>query len=182
MDVEQVRAQTLRWLEQVVIGLNLCPFAAGPHRRGQVHVQVCLHADPEAILREALDVVDAMLGQSHDPGTTLLVVPRGLEALERYLEVAADLEELLARAGADAMVQVATFHPDYLFQGEPPEALSHYTNRSPYPILHLIWEEHVTQAVAAYGGDASQVFEANIARMEALGAEGIAALWAKVRG
>lgn len=179
--VERARTLTLSWLEEAVIGLNFCPFAAAPYRRGEVEVRICESTDPEQILQEALEVLEGILEpQGPLKGTTLLVLSQGLSDFEEYLDVVDALGELMEEVGADALVQVASFHPEYRFEGEDPEDVSHYTNRSPYPILHFLLEESVTEAIAAHT-DVESIPATNIARLRELGPEGVSALWERWR-
>lgn len=179
----QARDRVVRWLEEVVIGLKLCPFAAAPWKDGEVRIAVSEVTDPEEAVKVGLDEALALMHPGDDddtsvrPRTTLVCFPNTLEDFETFLDVAATLEDILAQAGADGHLQVATFHPDYRFDGEAEGALSHYTNRSPVPILHLLLERDVSEAVDSHP-DIEAVPGDNIARLEAMGLDALKALWA----
>lgn len=180
--LDQVLAKTRTWLEEAVIGLNLCPFAASPYKKGLVRIELCLATEPEAILDRALDVLDELLGTEDLAAleTALLVIPHGLESFELYLDVVETLQEMMGQVGANALVQLATFHPDYLFGGEDPEDMSHYTNRAPYPIIHFLLEDSVTEATATHTNP-EEIPAQNIERLRTLGSEGVERLWKQWR-
>lgn len=174
------------WLEEVVIGLQLCPFAAAPWKNGEVRIVVSEVTDPEEAVKVALDEALALIHPAGDDDeapeaepktrTTLVCFPKTAEDFETFLDIAATLEDILEQAGAEGHLQVATFHPDYLFDGEPEGALSHYTNRSPVPILHLLLESDVSEAVDSHP-DIEQVPVDNVARLNAMGVEALRTLW-----
>lgn len=168
--------QTRHWLEQAVIGLNLCPFAKAVHTRGQIRWVESSAGDVKALLADL--VHELQLLAAADPeaiDTTMLVHPQVLTDFLDYndfLELAdAALEEL----GLDGELQIASFHPQYQFEGTAPEDVENFSNRSPYPTLHLLREASVDRAVAAFP-DAETIYEKNIATLKALGIEG----WAKL--
>ena len=168
---------TRLWLEKAVIGLNLCPFAKAVHAKRQVRYVVS-HADgEEALLADLMH--ELQLLAAADPGdvdTTLLMHPRVLGDFLDYnafLDLAdAAVEEL----GLDGFLQVASFHPDYQFADSEPDDIANYSNRSPYPTLHLLREESVDKAVAAFP-EAERIYEANIETLRKLGHAGWRALW-----
>ncbi len=178
---QRALAETRAWLERVVIGLNLCPFAKAPWVKGQVRIVVCESDDPRAVL-DALVAEMRLLAATPDAvvETTLLVHPhalRGFDDFNEFLDVAdAALEELQL----EGVLQIASFHPEYRFAGTEPDDLGNATNRSPHPTLHLLREAGVARAVEAFP-EAAAIFEANIARLEGLGADGWAALQAQCR-
>lgn len=172
------------WLEEVVIGLKLCPFAAAPWKAGEVRICVSDVTDPEEAVKAALDEALALIHPGDDDAegpqtrTTLVCFPNTLDDFDTFLDVAATLEDILAQAGAEGHLQVATFHPDYLFDGEDEAALSHYTNRSPVPILHLLLESDVSDAVDSHP-DIESVPTDNIARLNTLGINALREIWAR---
>lgn len=172
------------WLEEVVIGLKLCPFAAAPWKDGEVRITVSEVVDPEEAVKVALDEALALIhpGDDDDTGprtrTTLVCFPNTLEDFETFLDVAATLEDILAQAGAEGHLQVATFHPNYLFDGEAEGALSHFTNRSPVPVLHLLLESDISEAVDTHP-DIEQIPIDNIARLNAMGVQALRELWSR---
>lgn len=172
----QAKADTQRWLERAVIGLNLCPFAKAVHVREQIHYAVYLPG-------EEADLIDTLLQEANelaarDPSerdTTLLIAPNTLANFLDFNDFTARAERRLARAGFDGQFQLASFHPHYQFAGTQAEDITNATNRAPYPTLHLLREDSVSRAVEAFP-DAEAIFGRNIQTLEALGAEGWAAL------
>lgn len=166
---ERVIAHTRAWLERVVIGLNLCPFAKAVHVRGQIRSVVC-DADDEAGLLAALhDELDRLANA--DPellDTTLLIHPGVLTDFDAYNQFLDRADAVVADAGLEGVIQIASFHPDYRFAGSAADDIENATNRSPYPMLHLLREASVERAVAAFP-DAAAIYERNILTLRALG-------------
>ncbi len=167
---------TRTWLERAVIGLGLCPFAKAVHIKDQIRYVVSEARNSQVLLddleRELRALADAA---PEDVDTTLLIHPQVLGDFLEYndfLEAAEEMVEALDLAG---VIQVASFHPRYQFAGTAPEDITNYTNRSPYPTLHLLREASVDEAVAAFP-DAEAIYEKNIETMERLGIEGWNAL------
>lgn len=181
MDSHAVEAATRHWLEAAVIVLNLCPFAKAALQKEQIRFVVSSAPDPETLAREL--VVELQRLADSDPEeleTTLLVHPQVLQDFadfNDFLDVADGLLESLA---LDGELQVASFHPDYRFDGEDPDDVSHCTNRSPYPTLHLLREESIDRAVAAFP-DAATIYEKNIETLRRLGWDGWRALFTTTR-
>ncbi|MET3131280.1 hypothetical protein AAKU55_001539 [Oxalobacteraceae bacterium GrIS 1.11] len=177
-DVEHaaIIAATVTWLEKAVIGLNLCPFAKAVHVKQQIRYVVSDATTPEALLQELMDELQKL--SDSDPeqiDTTLLIHPHVLQDFldyNEFLDVADAAVEDLDLAG---QLQVASFHPDYQFADTQPDDIGNYTNRSPYPTLHLLREDSIERAVEAFP-EASDIFEKNIATLEQLGHAG----WAKL--
>jgi uncharacterized protein len=178
---ERALAETRAWLERVVIGLNLCPFAKAPWAKGQVRIVVCESDDPRAVL-DALVAEMRLLAATPDAEveTTLLVHPHALCDFHDFNDFLDAAEAALGELQLDGVLQLASFHPDYRFAGTEPDDLGNATNRSPHPTLHLLREAGVARAVEAFP-EAEAIFEANIARLEVLGADGWAALQAQCR-
>ena len=175
-DDERVLADVGRWLERAVIGLNLCPFAKAVHVKGQIHCAI-YHLADEGGLLDALMFEAAEL-TAHDASvrdTTLLVAPRALADFLDFNDFVGRAERRMARAGYDGVLQLASFHPRFQFAGSGADDIGNATNRSPYPILHLLREDSVSRAVDAFP-DAADIFERNIETLERLGADGWAAL------
>lgn len=171
------QARVERWLDEAIIGLDLCPFAAKVRRGGGIRIALIAVSDPLHAVHATLEEARSLLSLSAEgPQTTLVVVTEGLEDFERYLDVLATVEDALGEGGAEGLLQVASFHPDYRFDGEPPEAVSHFTNRAPYPVLHLLREEDVSAAIDRHP-DPEGIPQANISRLEALGVARVQALW-----
>ena len=167
---------TRRWLERAVIGLNLCPFDKAVHAKGQVHLALS-DADDFGGALEALErQAEELLGQAASArDTTLLVVPHGFEDFLLFNELVRAGERLLVRRRWEGVLQLASFHPRFVFAGADEDALSNHTNRSPWPTLHLLREDSVARATEAFP-DASAIYEANVRTLERLGADGWRAL------
>jgi uncharacterized protein len=169
---DPVIQETRAWLEKAVIGLNLCPFAKPVHVAGRIRYAVSRAETPEALLADLLTELRTIAAADReDIETTLLIHPRVLADFLDYndfLEVAdAALEEL----DLVGEIQVASFHPDYQFEGTAPDDIENYTNRSPYPILHLLREASVEEAVAAFP-ETDRIYKANIETLRKLGLDG----------
>jgi len=176
MTDDEVLTQTRHWLEKAVIGLNLCPFAKAVYVKNQVRLVVshARHADDllEELDRE-LDLLVATPAEEVD--TTLLIHPTLFEDFldfNDFLEIA---EGVVDEHGLEGVLQLASFHPQFQFDGTEPDDISNYTNRAPFAILHLLREESVARAVAAFP-EADAIFEQNIATLEKLGLDGWKAL------
>jgi uncharacterized protein len=177
----QVEAETRAWLERVVIGLNLCPFAKGPFAKGQVRIVVSEATDTEALREQLVDELNRLAeAPAERLETTLLVHPGVLADFTDYNDFLDVADVCLQALDLEGELQVASFHPEYQFADAGPDDVSNATNRSPYPTLHLIREASVARAVEAFP-EAEQVFEVNIATMEKLGTEGWAALQQQCR-
>ncbi|MDH2052686.1 DUF1415 domain-containing protein [Achromobacter marplatensis] len=167
-----VVAETRDWLTKAVIGLNLCPFAKAVQVKDQIRFAVSDATDAEGVLTDLQDEL-ALLAET-DPekiDTTLLIIP---DALDDFLDFN-DFEELsdrlLKRMRLVGELQVATFHPLFQFAETQPDDIENYTNRSPYPILHLLREDSIDRAVESFP-DAAEIYEKNIDTMNKLGLEG----------
>jgi hypothetical protein len=178
---DTVIAQTRAWVDRAVIGLNLCPFAKAPQLRGRVRYVVSHASDPEALLACLIDELN-LLTKASDLSieTTLLIHPQVLTDFADYNDFLALAEGAVRQSGLEGVIQVASFHPQYRFAGTTPDDVSNATNRSPYPTLHLLREDSIDRAVAAFP-QAEAIFQANIATMVRLGADGWAALQRQCR-
>ena len=166
-------AATRAWLERIVIGLNLCPFAKPPHAGGRLRIcasdavdEAALLADLDAELARLLEAPERRLE------TTLLVHPGVLQEFDAYNQFLDPAEALLAERGAEGVVQLASFHPAYRFADAEADAVENATNRSPFPMLHLLREASVDRAVAAYP-EADSIWARNVALLRTLGHDGL---------
>lgn len=160
--------QTRRWVEEVVVGLNLCPFARPILHAQTLRYVVCAEASWQAQRRFFLEELSFLVRQEPSKvSTSLLIFPFGLELFPVYLDFVSIAESLVEEAGLLGEVQVASFHPEYQFGGVAPEDRSHFTNRSPFPILHLLREEDVSRAVDG-PVDTEAIPERNIDRLYSL--------------
>jgi len=171
-DDEDIIAATCAWLEKAVIGLNLCPFAKAVHVKKQVRYVVSSATTPEALLEELMNELQHL--SDVDPeqvDTTLLIHPFVLNDFLDYNEFLDVADAAVEDMQLDGELQVASFHPDYQFAETDQNDISNYTNRAPYPILHLLREESIERAVAAFP-EAAQIFDKNIETMSKLGHDG----------
>lgn len=169
-------AATQRWLERAVVGLNLCPFAKAVLVKEQVHFAATEADDARGILDNFARELDALLARdASERDTTLLVIPQGMDDFLTFNDLAARAERLVRKRGLEGVVQVATFHPRFVFAGTAEDDITNCTNRAPYPTLHLLREASIDRAVAAFP-DAAAIYEANMETLRRLGPEGWAAL------
>lgn len=177
MEEATIIAATQQWLEIAVIGLGLCPFAKAVHVKKQIRYVVSAATTPEALQLDLQHELQLLVQTPADQiETTLLIHPGVLNDFLDYNDFLAEADELLVELDLVDAIQIASFHPLYQFAGTQPDDIDNYTNRSPYPMLHLLREASVTQAVAAFP-DASSIFEKNIATLRRLGHAGWQALW-----
>lgn len=173
---DTVIACVQNWIEKAVIGLNLCPFAKAVYVKNQIRYVVSKAQDTAALLAELkveLDTLHTSAAQEID--TTILIHP---DVLNDFLEYNAFLQQ--AEAAIEELdlrdeIQIASFHPHYQFADTQGDDIENYTNRSPYPLLHLLREASIDRAVAAFP-DAASIFEQNIVTMRNLGQQGWEAL------
>ena len=164
------------WLERAVIGLNLCPFAKAVHVRGQIHYAVSRATTHEALRHDLVRELHALVELAADQrDTTLLVAP---DCLPEFLEFNAFLalaDRMLVEMRLDGVIQIAAFHPDFQFANTAADDIGNYTNRAPYPTLHLLRESSIDRAVESFP-QAETIFERNIRTMQRLGRAGWTAL------
>lgn len=148
---QAIAASVNQWLDDVVIGLNLCPFAAKPQRNKQIKIQVSNATREEDLLQDILDqLLELDSKQPDELETTLVVVPDMLHDFTDYNFFIDWVEALIRQENWEGVYQVATFHPDYCFAGSEPEDAENLTNRAPYPIFHLIREESMEKVLKHY--------------------------------
>ena len=163
---------TRNWLERAVIGLNLCPFAKAVHVKQQIRYVVSTAQTPDALLDE-LERELKHLNEA-DPqriDTTLLIVPQQFPEFLDFFFFLNEADALLRRMALEGEIQIASFHPEFEFAGNDADDIANYTNRSPYPTLHLLREASLDRAVAAFP-DAADIYERNIETLEKLGHAG----------
>ena len=173
---EEAIAATRHWLEKAVIGLNLCPFAKAVHVKEQVRFAFSDATTPEQLIEQ---LGEELLLLRDTPGaevdTTLLVHPHVLQDFLDYNDFLEQADALVEVLELDGVLQVASFHPDYQFADSRPDDIENYSNRAPYPTLHLLREDSVSRAVEAYP-DPDSIVERNYATLRQLGHEGWKAL------
>ena len=171
-DSATVTDHTRQWLEKAVIGLNLCPFAKAPHVKNLVRISISQARHLDGFL-EDLDRELQLLGDTpaDELETTLLVHPTLFPDFDTFNQMLDIADAAIVDNGLEGIVQIAPFHPDFQFEGTNSDDIGNYTNRSPYPTLHLIREDSIAKAAQAFP-DASAIFERNIALLEKMGHEG----------
>ncbi|THE62159.1 DUF1415 domain-containing protein [Vibrio parahaemolyticus] len=170
-DINAITQQVDQWLNDVVIGLNLCPFAAKPQRNKQIKIFVSKATQEEALLEDILlQLIELSTTEPEKLETTLVVVPNMLQDFWDYNFCIDWVEGLIKQQDWEGIFQVATVHPDYCFGGAAPEDDENLTNRSPYPIFHLIREESMEKVLKHYP-DPESIPDTNIARVSALSEE-----------
>jgi len=171
-----VIADTVRWLERAVIGLNLCPFAKGVHTKGQIHYVVSEATDARGLLEDLQRELEALAEISAEKrDTTLLMAPQCLEDFLDFNDFLELADELIDAMDLGGILQVASFHPQFQFDGTEVDDVTNCTNRAPYPTLHLLREDSIDRAVEVFP-EAESIYERNMQVLEELGAEG----WAKL--
>lgn len=157
---QQIIEQTKKWIQSVVIGLNFCPFANREFKNNTIHYQV-EHGTTRTDARNALLKECKRLDANKSIATTLLIFPDYFKEFDTYLQFVTFAETLFQQKGYEGIYQLATFHPQYQFEGSAPDDAANYTNRSIYPMLHLLRESQVAKAIQFYG-NADEIPERNI--------------------
>jgi uncharacterized protein len=156
----------IQWFEKAVLGLNLCPFAFRPYKQGKIHFELSKAADDESCLT---DVYDNLLKMEKDESieTMILIIPNHLTHFNDYNQFMALAELLLEQQGWEGVFQIASFHPDYCFEGSEADDRANWTNRSPFPLLHLIREQSISDVIDA-NANVEQVPHTNIKKLNSL--------------
>jgi len=176
MNSDDVVAAMRVWLEKAVIGLNLCPFAKSVYVRDQVRFVVSEARHLDAFLEQLDDELDLLAKTDPEKiDTTLLIHPTLFSDFLDFNEVVGVAEEAVLENDLDGVLQVASFHPRFQFEGTAPDDIGNYTNRAPFPTLHLIREDSLAKAIAGYP-DPDNIYQRNIETLEKLGIEGWKAL------
>ena len=172
-DTERIAIEdTQLWLTRAVVGLNLCPFAKAVMAKGQVRYVVTELTEPEQVLKLLQTEMQTLVDTDPDTlDTTLLIAPYLLPDFLDFNEFLFDCEAVLQAMDLEGVLQIADFHPRYQFAGTQADDISNFTNRAPYPTLHLLREESIDKAVEAFT-DASLIYERNMQVLEDLGREG----------
>jgi hypothetical protein len=172
VDHDAVIEATRQWVDKAVIGLNLCPFAKAVYVKDQIRYVVSDAETPEELLEQLMDELQYLADTPAEKvDTTLLIHPGVLNDFGDYNEFLDVADAAVEDMELDGEIQVASFHPDYQFADTAKNDIGNYTNRSPYPTLHLLREESIDRAVEAFP-EAEAIFEKNIETMEKLGHEG----------
>ena len=167
-------AETRAWVERVVIGLKLCPFAPAPALKGTIRYAMSEAETAEALLEDLAAELQRLVDAPPERiETTVLIHPRVLQDFADFNDFLDIADEALQTMGLEGEIQIASFHPQYQFAGTGFDDIGNETNRSPYPTLHLLREESVARAVDAFG-DTGSISASNLATLEKLGPEGLA--------
>jgi hypothetical protein len=174
---DEIISATRRWMEKSVIGLNLCPFAENPYRGNRVRFAVSEQRSAAGLLEDLRAELQALAAADpEDLETTLLIHPWVLADFIEYNDFLEVCDATVAELNLEGELQVASFHPQYQFAESQPDDIENYTNRSPYPMLHLLREASVERAVEAVG-DTEEIYRRNIRTLRALGHAGWQRLW-----
>ncbi|MFC0402242.1 DUF1415 domain-containing protein [Paraburkholderia rhizosphaerae] len=169
---ESIIAATRHWLTRAVIGLNLCPFAKAVHVKDQIRYAISDATDIEGVLADLESELRTLTDANPEViDTTLLILPFALADFLEYNDCLYFADQLLKQLRLEGTLQIASFHPNYRFEGSEPDDIENYTNRSPYPILHLLREASIERAVDAFP-DAADIYERNQQTLRRLGPEG----------
>lgn len=169
---EQVIQDTQDWVVKAVIGLNLCPFAKAVHVNQRIRYVVSRATEPGALLTDlARELLALNRADPEDVDTTLVIHPGVLQDFLEFNDFLDAADALVDELGLSGILQIADFHPGYQFEGTEPGAIGNYSNRSPYPTLHLLREDSITRAVEAMP-DMATIFEGNLDTLEKLGLDG----------
>lgn len=181
IDEAAVQAAVTRWLERAVIGLGLCPFARAPFVNRRLRMRVSQARDGDALLADLHDELCFLAAADPaDCQTSLLIHPGVFGDFLQFNEFLDPAEALVRGLGLEGVLQIASFHPDFRFADAPADDVSHCTNRSPYPVLHLLREDDISRAVDALD-DPDAIYRRNIATLRRLGHDGWRALWREER-
>ncbi|MBR7889887.1 DUF1415 domain-containing protein [Marinomonas sp. A79] len=164
---ELVTTQTMKWVKEFIVAFNVCPFAHREVEKDSVRCTVLRSKKMDVALEELMTEIQ-WLDEHPETETTLLVFPTLFSDFHRYLDFVDTAEDLMAEQGCEGIYQLATFHPNYCFAGAEADDVSNYTNRSPYPMLHLLREASLDKAIEFYG-DTTEIPSQNITKMESLG-------------
>lgn len=164
---EHVIDETKKWLETFIVSLNICPFAKREIERNSLKIQVAQAQKMQEALEELL-LEMVFLDKNTSVETTLLIFPSLFRDFFDYLDFVDYAELLIQKQEYEGVYQLATFHPDYCFADTDFDDVSNYTNRSPYPMIHLLREDSLEKAIDYYG-DTENIFENNIATLRKLG-------------
>ena len=166
---KEIVARTRFWLYKIVVGLDLCPFASAVINDQRMRLEVTDSSTLEATLAAVLGELD-LLQQLDESSiaTSLLVFSHGFDDFDDFWSLVDIANELLQQVGLEGVIQIASFHPDYCFDGVPEDDVSHYTNRSPFPMLHFIREAQLSRVLENYPNP-GEIPENNIRRLQELG-------------
>ena len=162
MQAEQIITATQRWISDVVIGCNFCPFASREVERNSIHYHVEESNNKAACIATLIRECER-LDSDNAIETTFIILPFAVPLFDSYLKLISASEKRMKRQDYEGIYQIASFHPDYRFSGASANDAANYTNRSPFPMMQLLREASITKALAHYGDNAQSIPERNIA-------------------
>ena len=175
--VSAVERHIRAWLDEFVVGLNLCPFARPLLGAKNLRIAICEDSAPEALRRAFLLELDLLQRcTEQEVATTLLAFPHALTDFDDYLVFLDQAQQLLVESGLEGLVQLASFHPKYRFEGEDESAASHYSNRAPYPLIHLLREDMLSRALDEFT-DPEKIPDRNIETLDEVGVDELERRW-----
>ncbi|KQV86805.1 DUF1415 domain-containing protein [Pelomonas sp. Root1237] len=172
MNHEQIIQDTRDWVVKAVIGLNLCPFAKAVHVNERIRYVVSDATEPEALLKDlARELLALNRADPEEVDTTLVIHPHVLTDFLDFNDFLDAADALVEELKLDGILQIADFHPAYQFEGNEPDDIANYSNRSPYPTLHILREDSIERAVESMP-DTASIYENNLETLDKLGVEG----------
>lgn len=171
--MSQAIPKVQRWLEELIVGLNLCPFAAQPFREGRVRVTETLAIEIDDLVRDVLIELQHLVDQPVNKLSTTLIAAPAVPDYEHFLDAAGAVEHVIGLAGLEGMFQVVVFHPDAIYQDADPEDAANFAARAPVPVFHLIREDEMTVAIANHK-DVAGIPDINAQLLREIGAEELA--------
>ena len=179
---DRVEKHVRAWLVDFVVGLNLCPFARpyvlqDAFSADSLRIAICGDTQPEELRRRFLEELNTLQSSSErEIATSLLVFPHAFSEFNDYLDFFDEAQDLLVRAGLEGLIQLASFHPQYEFEGEEPGAASHFSNRAPYPVIHLLREDMMERVLLDFPHP-ERIPEENIKALEQIGTTELRRRW-----
>lgn len=170
-DTDAIIVKTEKWIEETVIGLNLCPFAKPVHIKNQIRYFVSVANTIELLIGDLLSELQFLSkANPEEVATSILIVPNLLQDFLDYNDFLEVADAALVELDLVGEIQIASFHPNYQFAGTQADDVENYTNRSPYPILHLIRESSIDEALSSYP-NADKIPDRNIATLRSMSPE-----------
>lgn len=172
-EIDQIK----RWLDEIVVGLNFCPFAGKPYRNKQIRFVISEARNTESLLLDLQDELTLLDQKSPEEiETTLLIIPKMLSDFQDYNQFLDYADQLLIEYEWEGIFQIASFHPNYCFANTEPDSVENLTNRSPYPILHILRENSIERAIEGIAAP-NEIYERNIRTINDLSSEKIKTLF-----
>lgn len=172
--IPDIEKQTLTWVRQVVVGLNLCPFANAVVKSDELALFTEPDSQFEPVLTSLIQQCDKLRSASAQ-STLLFILPNGFTDFDVYLDLVSTAEALLVDLDFEGVLQIASFHPHYQFEGAAVDDMANYTNRSPYPMLHLLKEAAVERAIEQHP-DTQAIPDRNIDLLRSMSLEQLTSL------